>query len=64
MHHSLDLAAFGAFVFLWVGIILFRRFHQYETLVRPKDLGPTAWGLYGPNQEQLPLPAGRRAKLR
>ena len=46
--HSLDLALVAGFIALWVAIIIFRRFHQYETFVDPKELGPTAWGLYGP----------------
>lgn len=49
---ALDLALFGGFIGLSIGLIIFRRFHQYETLIKPEDLGPTAWGLYGPAAEK------------
>lgn len=42
----LDFFLVGGFIGLWIGVILFRRFHQYECLVNPKEIGPTAWGTY------------------
>lgn len=61
--HALDLALFGGFIVLTVVVILFRRFHQFETLVKPDEIGPTAWGLYAPKDEDVvPVAVTRQAK--
>lgn len=60
--HSLDLALVAGFIALWIAVIVFRRFHQYETFVDPKELGPTAWGLYGPNEPKKAAASGSRHK--
>lgn len=52
MADALDLALFGGFVLLSVIVILFRRFHHNESLVKPKEIGPTAWGLYSNSQPE------------
>ncbi|MBX9685114.1 MAG: hypothetical protein K2X27_00355 [Candidatus Obscuribacterales bacterium] len=55
MHNmfALDLALFGCFISLSIGVIFFRRFHEYESSINEKDLGAAAWGLYPNKQESL-----------
>lgn len=58
--HALDLALFGGFILLTVSTLAFRRFHQYESHVRPEELGPTAWGIYSSQDEKfVPMPMNR-----
>lgn len=62
---SLDLALFGGFIVLSLALIIFRRFHHFETLIKPEDIGPTAWGLYANHsgaarEAKKPLPVARR----
>jgi hypothetical protein len=60
MTDALDLALFGGFVLLSIVVILFRRFHHHETLVKPNEIGPTAWGLYSASQQAEPIAVNRQ----
>lgn len=65
MFNALDLALFGGFIALWIGIICFRRFHQFENFVKPEDIGPTAWGLYGaPKEKAVPATTSHKKEKR
>lgn len=59
MADALDLALMGGFILLSLVVILFRRFHETETLVKPNQIGPTAWGLYS-NQTAEPIAVNRQ----
>lgn len=48
--HLADYCLFIGFVVLSFLLILFRRFHQYQSIIRPNEVGPTAWGLYPPTK--------------
>lgn len=46
MAHMADLVLFIGFIVLSIALIAFRRFHHYESIINPNEVGPTAWGLY------------------